>query len=241
MNLTIAIPTDTEPRVLDALCGTAGHTPCGDQPACAEKQLGAMLTGKVTEYELFKARQAAAKNVPPLTLGPDVDAIGASPASRRRDERIADSIEGAPAAQPHRSCTTTSTSVKPTVWTNRKTRREASPDAAGNPHPRAPPQRGQPHGMATRRTIPHIHPKPPRLPTHRPHPRPPHLPHCGHHDPTGTTPSRPHPQPRSRRHQPPDNGQTLCLPCHKTKTGQSSSRRAHHNRRPREPHPFLTR
>ncbi|NKT41793.1 hypothetical protein GS676_02785 [Rhodococcus hoagii] len=69
MDLTIAIPADTESRVLDALCGTAGHTPCGDQPACAEKQLGAMLTGKVTEYELFKARQAAAKNVPPLTLG----------------------------------------------------------------------------------------------------------------------------------------------------------------------------
>ncbi|WP_206035831.1 hypothetical protein, partial [Prescottella equi] len=60
---------DTESRVLDALCGTAGHTPCGDQPACAEEQLGAMLTAKVTEYELFKARQAAAANVPPLTLG----------------------------------------------------------------------------------------------------------------------------------------------------------------------------
>ncbi|MBM4509356.1 hypothetical protein GS421_07575 [Rhodococcus hoagii] len=93
--------------------------------------------------------------------------------------------------------------------------------------------------MATRRTIPHIHPKPPRLPTHRPHPRPPHLPTLRTPRPTGTTLQADHILNHAQggtNH--PDNGQTLCLPCHKTKTGQeAAAARAHHNRRPREPHP----
>ncbi|ASN71996.1 hypothetical protein 7S2_3 [uncultured Caudovirales phage] len=69
MNLTITIPADTETRVLDALCGTDGHTPCGDQPTCAQKQLLAMVSAKVGEYEQFKAKQAAVATIPPLTLG----------------------------------------------------------------------------------------------------------------------------------------------------------------------------
>lgn len=68
MELTIDIPTESEARVLDAICRTAGHTPCGDQPACAQAQLLSMVTTRVTEYERFKARQAALAAVPPLAL-----------------------------------------------------------------------------------------------------------------------------------------------------------------------------
>ncbi|MCA1004772.1 hypothetical protein LCL87_03510 [Rhodococcus hoagii] len=69
MNLTITIPADTESRVLEALCGTAGHTPCGDQPACAQKQVSAVMSAKVIEYDQFKLKQAVIASVPPLTLG----------------------------------------------------------------------------------------------------------------------------------------------------------------------------
>ncbi|WP_238840617.1 hypothetical protein [Prescottella equi] len=68
MDLTISIPTESEARVLDAMCRAAGHPPCNDQAACTQTQLLSMLTTRVTEYERFQARQAAAAGVPPLTL-----------------------------------------------------------------------------------------------------------------------------------------------------------------------------
>ncbi|MBM4482255.1 HNH endonuclease [Rhodococcus hoagii] len=67
--------------------------------------------------------------------------------------------------------------------------------------------------------------------------------HCGHHDPTGTTVQADHIVNHAQGgtdH--PDNGQTLCLPCHKTKTGQeAAAARTGRNRRTPEPHPGLTR
>ncbi len=68
VDLTISIPTESESRVLDAVCRAAGRPPCNDQAACTQTQLLSILTVRVTECERFQARQAAAADVPPLTL-----------------------------------------------------------------------------------------------------------------------------------------------------------------------------
>lgn len=68
MDLIISIPTASVSRVLDTMCRAAGHPPCGDQVACTQTQMLSILTTRVTEYERFQARQAAAAGIPPLTL-----------------------------------------------------------------------------------------------------------------------------------------------------------------------------
>lgn len=67
--------------------------------------------------------------------------------------------------------------------------------------------------------------------------------HCGHTDPTGRTLEADHILNIRRGGNPddPDNGQTLCGPCHtiKTQAEAAAGRAAKSTRRPPQPHPGL--